>query len=125
MGDTKQFNEDRRRHDRQPAPRLMVRIGGHWYPAVEWSFGGFLVEDMAGQLFGGALINITGLALGDPEGSEDHAGNMRPVEIRARVVRTQRDSGLAALTSYNLDANAYRVMAEVRESADRAVAAAR
>ncbi len=112
MGDFNDFLEDRRRYARLPGPRLSVRIGERCFPVVEWSFGGFLVEDDGANLSGGALVKVTGLVLGDPD-VED--ADLRPVDIRARVVRAQRDAGLAALTSYNLDGAAYQVLSEVRD----------
>lgn len=94
-----------------PAPKLWVRIGDDLYATTEWSFGGFLVEDPEGRLNGGALLRINGLAYGNGEEEPD----VRAVDIRARVVRRLHDAKLAALTSHNLDGDAYKVLYEIRD----------
>lgn len=93
-------------------PQLFVQIGGRVHRTLEWSFGGFVIEDDLGTLNTGALVMIDGVI---DEERYRAAQPPEPVEIRARVVRIMPDDNLAAVTCLKLDDRAYRVLQDVRD----------
>jgi len=107
MGHLNQYSEKHRNHIHVQRPQLRVRVGGRTFRTVEWSYGGLLVEDDDRQLPIGALVRIDGLA---DEHSHGGASTPHIVDIRARVIRTMPDEGLAALYCLKLDNAAYRFL---------------
>ena len=107
MGHLDRSSGERREHIRVQLPQLYVRVGGRVYRTVEWSYGGLLIEDENGQLPTGALIRIDGLA---DEEAYRRASTPHKVDIRARVIRSMREEGLAALSCLKLDDAAYRIL---------------
>lgn len=107
MGYIQQSGGERREHYRVQQPQLYVRVGGRVYRTVEWSYGGLLIEDKSGLLPTGALIRIDGLA---DEETYKRASSPHTVDIRARVIRSIREEGLAALSCLKLDDAAYRIL---------------
>ena len=53
---------ERRQHERLDRAQLYLRIGGNTFHTVEWSYGGFVVEDRGKILPTGALLRIDDLA---------------------------------------------------------------
>lgn len=105
-----QYSGRHRNYIHVQRPQLLLRVGGRTYRTVEWSFGGLLVEDEMGQLPLGALVRIDGLA---DEQAYRSTSSPHAVDIRARVTRTMRDEGLAALSCLKLDDAAYRILSSV------------
>jgi len=98
--------DDRRRHTRADE-RLTLTVNGRAYEALEWSFGGFLIDEPEIRYATGALVRIEGIGIGDADAE--------PVQIRARVVRVEGDRNAAALNSLHLDDNAIRVLYRLRD----------
>lgn len=104
---------ERRQHERLDREQLYLRIGGHTFHTVEWSYGGFVVEDRGKVLPTGALLRIDGLA------DEDTYRRVQPayqVDIRARVLRVIPEKKQAVLTCLKLDDAAYRVLSRIENS---------
>lgn len=110
---------ERRRHERAQFPQLYLRIGGRVFHTVEWSMGGFLIEDHGNYLPTGALLRIDGLV---GEDNYRRAAAPEAVDIRARVVRADTEKGQAALSCLKLDDAAYRIMTTIRDDAFRLAA---
>lgn len=107
MEQVARVNADRRQHVRVHQSQFYLRVGGHDYRTIEWSYGGFLIEDKLGRLATGALLWIDGLV------SEDdyrRCATPHKVEIRARVVRSDHVGHKAALTCLKMDDTAYRIL---------------
>ena len=98
---------DRRQHERLYKPQLYLRVAGHTFHTVEWSYGGFVIEDRSSLLHAGALLRIDGLA---DEETYRHGQPPFKVDIRARVIRTIPDRKQAALTCLKLDDAAYCIL---------------
>jgi len=109
---------DRRQHYRLVRPQLYLRVGGHTFHTVEWSYGGLVIEDRTGLLPTGALLRIDGLA---DEETYRHAQPPYQVDIRARVVRVMPERKQAALTCLKLDDMAYRILSGIENGADLAM----
>ncbi|MBO6946471.1 MAG: hypothetical protein JJ855_00720 [Rhodospirillales bacterium] len=104
---------ERRQHERLDRAQLYLRIGGHTFHTVEWSYGGFVVEDRGKVLPAGALLRIDGLA------DEETYRRVQPayqVDIRARVLRVIPEKKQAVLTCLKLDDAAYRVLSRIENS---------
>ncbi len=101
------YSTERRQHVRVPQTQFYIRVGGQTYRTLEWSYGGFLIEDKIGRLATGALLWIDGLISED-----DYRRCATPhlVEIRARVVRTDPITHTAALSCLKIDDAGYAVM---------------
>lgn len=101
---------ERRQHARVRRAQFYLRVAGHIYHTVEWSYGGFLIEDKVGRLSPGALLWIDGLIT-----EEDYrrCKSPVPVEIRARVLRVDRDLHMVAVTCLKLDDAAYAMLSEI------------
>ena len=97
--------EDRRQHVRKSNPLVAVTVRGKSYPAIEWSFGGFLLAADPADLPPGALIKVEGIGRGKSKPTA--------VSIRARVVRACDDGESVAVTALHLDDQAYRVLGEL------------
>jgi|GEM_PF-1141195 len=110
---------ERRRHQRLPRPQLYLRVGGHTFRTVEWSYGGLVIEDRTGLLPTGALLRIDGLA---DEETYRHVQAPYQVDIRARVVRVLPAQKQAALTCLKLDNAAYRILNEIENGVMPALA---
>lgn len=110
---------ERRQHQRLERPQIYLRIGGNTFHTVEWSYGGFVVEDRGKILPTGALLRIDGLA------DEDTYRRVQPayqVDIRARVMRLIPEKKQAVLTCLKLDDAAYRVLSRIESSGAYALA---
>jgi hypothetical protein len=96
---------ERRRYSRVGAPAIVMVIGDREYETVNWSLGGCVLSDYDGELTPGALFDIDGIA----------AAGEKPidVEIRARVLRRNRDTGELALSFHDVDRRAYALMQEL------------
>ncbi len=110
---------ERRQYERLVRPQLYMRVGGHTFRTVEWSYGGLIIEDREGLLPTGALLRIDGLA---DEETYHHAQPPYPVDIRARVIRVIPERKLAALTYLKLDDAAYRILSEMESGIALAMA---
>lgn len=98
---------ERRFYERVRPAQFYLRIMGQVYRTLEWSYGGFLVEDATGRLAAGALLSIDGLI---SEADYRAAQSPHRVNIRARVLRTDPDRKTAALSALNIDDTAYRIL---------------
>ena len=98
---------DRRQHERLYKPQLYLRVAGKTFHTIEWSYGGFVIEDRSSLLPAGALLRIDGLA---DEETYRHAQPPFQVDIRARVIRTMPELKQAALTCLKLDDAAYCIL---------------
>lgn len=117
MDSVAQMDAERRRHVRTQLYRTQyfLRIGGHVYRTLEWSFGGFLIEDRVGRLTPGALLWIDGLI------SEDEyrrCATPRKVDIRARAVRVDSKNKTVALSCLQLDDIGFRILNGLPEIAE-------
>lgn len=101
---------ERREFARLHRPQVYLRVGGQVFHTVEWSYGGFVIEDRTGLLPTGALLRIDGLA---DEETYRHAQPPFHVDIRARVVRTIPDLRQVALSCLKLDDAAYRILSGI------------
>ena len=88
-------------------PHLYIRIDAHIFRTIEWSYGGFVLEDETGALAPGALLRINGIAV---EQAYRNARAPEVVDIRARVLRAMPEKGQVALTCLKLDDDAYRIL---------------
>lgn len=95
-------NDERREYSRYDSPYLIVQIGGMDYSSVNWSYGGMMVTDYAGDLRAGALLDIT--RMGPVERKQES------VSIKARVVRADPASGLLAISFLHIDQAAYDML---------------
>jgi len=101
---TTDSDSDRRRHERADVPIITVTVDGELYEAVNWSFGGFLIQGYKGKLTPGSLFDITEIGTaGKP---------MRPVNVRARVTRTNPLHKQLVVTFLDLDGRAYELLQE-------------
>lgn len=110
---------ERRQHERLDRAQLYLRIGGNTFHTVEWSYGGFVVEDRGKILPTGALLRIDGLA------DEETYRRVQPayqVDIRARVLRVIPEKKQAILTCLKLDDAAYHVLSRIEHSDGYALA---
>ena len=98
---------ERRQHYRLSRPQLYLRHLGHVFHTVEWSYGGFVVEDKTSLLPAGALLTIDGLT---DEDTYRRGRSPFTVDIRARVMRVLAEQKQAALTCLKLDDAAYRIL---------------
>ncbi len=103
-----EYHNERRRYSRANG-RMTLSVNGQSYEALEWSFGGFLIEEPERRFATGALVRIDGIGLGGDDGEDE------PVRIRARVVRVVGDRSAAALNCLHLDDNAIRVLYRLRD----------
>ena len=103
------LHDDRRRFSRADG-KLTLTVNGRSYEALEWSFGGFPIEEPERRFATGALIRIDGISVNGHGDGEDE-----PVRIRARVVRVEGDRSAAALNCLHLDDNAIRVLYRLRD----------
>lgn len=99
---------EKRVHPRVDTPFLAVKIDGEVYRTVNWSMGGMLIDGYGGRLTAGALLTVEALGNG--------GGNLRAVNIRARVTRSERKDShpgecRLAVTYLDLDDEAYAVLA--------------
>ena len=99
-------DDDRRQHPRA-ASSVSLCIDGETFVALEWSFGGFLIDRPRRSMATGALVRITGIALGEEA--------FMPLSIRARVVRVEPDRRAAAVTCLHLDEDAFRALYRLRD----------
>lgn len=88
---------ERRQHNRVEELELVVRLDGKTYKTVNWSMGGFLLDDFDGSLATGALVTVAGLGR-DPK-------NIHKVDLPARVVRSSER--VMAVNYLSLDSEAY------------------
>lgn len=93
---------ERRRHQRFTQPPLSLSLEGRTYATADWSMGGFVIEDYAGALTPGSLFGIDGIAA-DGEA-------LRPVEVRARVLRISDDRRRLTVTFMFVDQPAFKVL---------------
>jgi len=97
--------DNRREHTRQGPSSIAVMIDGQCYQANDWSFGGFLVDANPADLPLGTLVSIESV------GADKN--KPKPVEIRARVVRSSEGGSHVALSCLHLDNDAFRVLGEL------------
>ena len=107
--------DDRRQFPRKTG-QICVRINGVVYHTLEWSYGGFLLEDDRNRLSTGALVQIDAIV-----SEEDYrlAGTPVPADIRARVVRADYEKGVTALSVLKMDDAGYRVLSALAEERGR------
>jgi len=99
------IGEERRRHERFTAPAVTLAFNGGRHTTESWSLGGFVVDGYQGTLSAGALISVEGICT---PGSE-----MTPIEVRARVVRIDRNERRLVVSFLDLDGRAYSVLQDL------------
>ena len=95
--ETEAQGSERRVHPRIIRVALAVRVGGRTYKTVNWSMGGFMLDDYEGDLSTGALVTVAGIGRS--------ARKLLDVELPARVVRTAEN--IIAVNYLSLDHEAY------------------
>ncbi len=96
---------ERRHRERVSDASLAVGFKGETHTAVNWSLGGFVVENYRGSLTAGALLTIDGVGKA--------GGQMTEVAVRGRVVRVDRTTHILAVNFLGLDERAYAVLHDV------------
>ena len=94
---------ERRQHNRVAEMELVVRLGDKTYKTVNWSMGGFLLNDFDGELASGALVTVEGLGR--------DVKNMHNVRLPARVVRSSER--IMAVNYLSLDSEAYAFLQSI------------
>ncbi len=100
---------DRRDYMRDDLPLLSVNLGGTVYKTANWSMGGLLIDGYEGPLTAGALVTVGSI------GTDELP--VRKVNVRARVIRGDSQSGHLAVTFLGLDTPAYDLLKAI--TADR------
>ena len=95
-------DKDQRRHERAGVPVITVTVDGALYEAVNWSFGGFLIKEYAGNLTPGSLFDIKEIGT--------VGRKMNAVDVRARVTRTNPGGKELVVTFLDLDGRAYKLL---------------
>ncbi len=95
-------DKEQRRHERAGVPVITVTVDGEVYEAVNWSFGGFLIKGYEGTLTPGSLFGITEIGAAGRK--------MSPVNVRARVTRTNPEEKQLVVTFLDLDGRAYKLL---------------
>ncbi len=95
-------DKEQRRHERAGVPVITVAVDGKVYEAVNWSFGGFLIKGYEGNLSPGSLFGITEIGAAGRK--------MSPVNVRARVTRTNPEEKQLVVTFLDLDGRAYKLL---------------
>ena len=102
MTSSSNTNNERRSHERVSDPVIRLKIEAKVYTSETWSLGGALVEDYDGELSTGSLLTISEIGLS--------RGVMTPVNIRARVIRSDSSAGHLALQMLELDQPGYAIL---------------
>lgn len=102
MTSSSQTKDERRTHQRVNDPSIRLKFEEKAYTSATWSLGGALIENYEGELSTGALLTITEIGLS--------RGVMTPVNIRARVIRSDSGTGHLALQMLELDQPGYAIL---------------
>ncbi|MDH5749484.1 MAG: hypothetical protein OEY85_09245 [Rhodospirillales bacterium] len=94
--------EEKRRYEREVCPAIAVEFDGKAFVSTSWSMGGFLIDGYKGQLSSGSLFTISGVG--------STAKDLIPVNVRARVVRVDRDTREFVVSFLDLDSPSYNFL---------------
>ena len=99
--------ENKRAHPRHVSPTLIIVINGNIFRVLNWSYGGFLIDEGHHQFNVGGLITIDGIG----EKSDDCPTNIVTVNIPARIIRHDENAGVG-ISCLQLDDSALAVLQE-------------
>ncbi|MBL6958660.1 MAG: PilZ domain-containing protein [Rhodospirillales bacterium] len=90
---------ERRRHLRVEDLPMSISVDGETYDSVNWSLGGFMVEEYDGNLTPGALLSVQGMG--------QAGGALEQVEVLARVAWSDASQKQLAVNFLDLDERAF------------------